>query len=63
MLEYGNDGMVGERRHAGTGRGTRLRALDEQALVSSEGTFFQPVRRRHRKGGYSNIPSFQYSNF
>jgi hypothetical protein len=34
-----------------SGRGTRLRALDEQTLVPPDGVFFQ----------YSKIPAFHYS--
>ena len=68
MLEYGNDGKMG---NIASGRGSRLRAQDEQTLVPPEQTFFQPVRRlvrrRYREGGslgegrYSNIPPFRYS--
>jgi hypothetical protein len=51
MMEYGNVGMLGK-QNASSGRGTRLRALDEQTLV--------PPKRV--LSHYSNIPSFQYSS-
>ena len=51
MLEYGNVGMMDDLK-TGYGRGTRLRALDEQMLVPPEGTFFH----------HSKIPLFQYSS-
>jgi hypothetical protein len=38
MLEYGNVGMMGN-PNIDSGRGTLLRALDEQTLVPSEGVF------------------------
>ena len=50
MMEYGNVGMMGK-PNIGSGRGMRLRALDELTLVPPKRVFFQ----------YSKIPAFHYS--
>ncbi len=42
-----------ERRNTGSGRGTRLRALDEQTLVPPKGIFFL----------YSNIPGYSFASY
>jgi hypothetical protein len=51
-MEYGNVGMKGK-LNTGDGKGTRLRALDEQTLVPPDG-----YQTSHQ---YSNFPLFHNS--